>query len=99
MSEAFPFTLGHMNAMRISAIRTKFGCFPVPKGKKPLKGMKNFPVPEPYDFGKMTTIQRESFPLNRADYRKRIRPHLPRNMRLDTWTRRRRPSADSNGPE
>lgn len=84
------FTLGEQWAMHSVGMRTKYGRYPVPPGTEPREGYEDFPVVPQPNIEDMTETQKNNTPLNRADYRARFRPNLPRKQRLDTYTNKRR---------
>lgn len=82
-------TLGEWNAMRSKALRFKYGSFwgrhPSLDGIEPLEGYED--DEEPYE---MPKERARILPMNRADYRQGQRKMLPRALRKDTFTARRK---------
>lgn len=52
------------------------------------EGEQHTPLPTCPDYTKIAKETMERLPLNRADWRNRFRPMLPRAARLDTYSRR-----------
>lgn len=90
LRKGYQMTLGEWIAMQSKALRTKYGVYygqrhPAEDGIEPLKDMEDFPELEP-----LPEERRKILPMNRDDYRRNQRPFLPRALRKDTFTNRRR---------
>lgn len=90
-----PPSFGQEIALHAEGMRTKYGRYPIPEDAVPIEGYEDFPVAPKPKWNELTETQRAMIPMNRADYRQRLRKILePRAMRLASWSRlrqRRRP--------
>ncbi len=85
-------------ARQIAAVRKKYGRYPAVvkewsngslhvKPCEVLPGMEDVEIPDLPDVSKLSETEKFYYADNRKDFRQRIRPLLPREERLNTYSR------------
>lgn len=82
-------TVGQVMTEYCEDTRRVYGRAPAKAGAEPLPGHEDDVLYEQPNYYKMSEKKFAQLPLNRADYRQRIRPRLPRAVRLATRTNKR----------
>lgn len=85
--------VGQVSTEWMEATRQKYGRAPVNVTAAPLPGHEDDKIEPLPDFYGMKEIPFAQLALNRADFRSRLMPRIPRRLRKLTWTSDRRSSS------